>query len=242
MKMANTTAQPGPALGARGAQQKRDAERHRGPGVAGVVNEVGQQRDAVGRRVHERLDDGREGQDGEGDQDDAYPFARALDGRVHQAVRVTMTIVSVVVAVVVRDPVGRCGRVRHVLCLGLVGGGWRASPCERQVLNVRDGFVEQLADVVVVQRIHHVPALAPAGDQPQMAQQAELVGDRRALHTDVLSQFADRARAGVKPSEDAQSARRSECLHRVGDDPREALVEFVGLALGSSVCHAQDYS
>jgi len=104
-----------------------------------------------------------------------------------------------------------------------------------QVLNVRDGFVEQLADVVVMKRIDHIAALAMACDQPEMAQQAELVRHRRGFHADVLRQFADRARASMKPAEDAQSARRSESLHRVGDDLREAVVEFVGLGLEASV-------
>lgn len=105
------------------------------------------------------------------------------------------------------------------------------------MLDVRDGFIEQLADVVVMQRVHDVATLTSAPHQPEMPQEAELVGDRRGVHADVLREFTDRARASAQPAEDVQAARGRECLHRVGDDPGEALVELVGRVLPASVCH-----
>ena len=63
----------GATLGALRAQQEGDAERDGGEGVAGVVDEVGEQRDAVGGDVDERLDGRCEGQDAKRGDDDPDP-------------------------------------------------------------------------------------------------------------------------------------------------------------------------
>ena len=55
------------------------------------------------------------------------------------------------------------------------------------MLDVGDGLLQQLADVIVVQRVDDAPSVAVPGDQPEMAQQAQLVRDGRALHADRVS-------------------------------------------------------
>ena len=47
-----------------------------------------------------------------------------------------------------------------------------------QMLDMADGLFEEITDVVVVQVVYDLPALAPPDDQPQMTQDAKLVRDR----------------------------------------------------------------
>lgn len=103
------------------------------------------------------------------------------------------------------------------------------------MLDVCDRLIEQLADVLVVQRIDDLAALAPASHQPEMAQEAKLMGDGRGFHAYVPRQFAHRAGRGVKAAEDAQSTRRRECLHSVGDHLGKVLIQRVRLDLCVSV-------
>ncbi len=53
------------------------------------------------------------------------------------------------------------------------------------MLGVEDGLVEQRGDVVVVQRVDDLAPDALADDQPEVTQQAQLVGDRRASISEV---------------------------------------------------------
>ena len=71
------------------------------------------------------------------------------------------------------------------------------------MLDVSDGFLEQLADVVVVQCVDDVAPLAVAGDQAEVAQQAQLVRDRGGLHPDGRCELGDSAGTGLQPAEDA---------------------------------------
>jgi hypothetical protein len=47
------------------------------------------------------------------------------------------------------------------------------------VLGVRDGLLEQLADVVVVQVVDDASAVALADHESEMSQQTKLMGNRR---------------------------------------------------------------
>jgi hypothetical protein len=78
------------------AQQERRGERDGGQGVAGIVDQVGQQRDAVGGDVDRGLYQRGCGQDAKRGGDDPQPLARTRDRRIDQAV-----------AVIVRVPVRR---------------------------------------------------------------------------------------------------------------------------------------
>jgi hypothetical protein len=71
------------------------------------------------------------------------------------------------------------------------------------MLDVSDGLLEQLADVVVVQRVDDVASLAVTGDQAKMAQQPQLVRDRGRLHPDGGGELGHGARTGLQPAEDA---------------------------------------
>jgi len=72
---------------------------------------------------------------------------------------------------------------------------------QAQVLHVGDGLLEQLGDVVVVEVVDDLTTVAPPDDEAQVTQDAQLVGDRRALHADVSSQLVDPAGAGGQSPE-----------------------------------------
>ena len=78
----------GPALGARAAQGEGDRERDRGGGVAEVVDEVGEQRDAARGDEDDELGDRGRAEDEQREADGAQALARALDRLVDEAVAV----------------------------------------------------------------------------------------------------------------------------------------------------------
>ena len=86
-------------LGGDGAQQERDPQRDRGERVAGVVDQVGQQRDAPGAHEDQQLREGGHEQDREARADDPQPVARARDRAVDQPMAVPVAVIRVVVAV-----------------------------------------------------------------------------------------------------------------------------------------------
>jgi hypothetical protein len=91
---------------------------------------------------------------------------------------------------------------------------------EAQVLGVRDGLGKERADVIIVQRIDDPSASTLAQDEPEVSQDAQLLGDRGLLHPDVLREDRDRACPGTETTEDAHPARNRQCLHRLRDHPR----------------------
>lgn len=92
------------------------------------------------------------------------------------------------------------------------------------MFNVGHCLMQQLAYMVVVQLIDHTAALPLPADKTKMAQQTQLMRNRRGLHADMPGQVANRARSSVEPTKDVEAAWRGECLHRVGNDSRESLV------------------
>ena len=91
-KIAKDDEQPREALGAGRAQRERDAERDRRRGVAEVVDEIGEQRDAAGRDEHRDLRERGDAEDEQREQHGPHALARALDRVVHQAVRVAVVV------------------------------------------------------------------------------------------------------------------------------------------------------
>jgi hypothetical protein len=88
------------ALGARRPQGEGNRQRDRGGGVAEVVDEVGEQGDAVGGNEDEGLGDRGRAEHAERERHRADALARALDARVDEPVRVGMRV-------------GGVGRRRH---------------------------------------------------------------------------------------------------------------------------------
>src|SRR5579884_819496 len=80
-----------------------------------------------------------------------------------------------------------------------------------------DGLSEQGADVIVVNRIDHLAAIALADHEAEVAQHSQLLGDRRLLHTDLVSEVSHRAGTGRESAEDADPTWRRERLHRLRD-------------------------
>jgi len=79
---------------------------------------------------------------------------------------------------------------------------------EAEMLSVVDRLVQEHRDMAVVQGVNHGPAVALAGDQAEMAQHPELMGDGRLLHPDHGGKLGDGNRALAEPAQDAQPARR----------------------------------
>ena len=90
-------AQPSVALGTVGAQQEGDGQRDGCERVAGVVDQVRQQRDAAGSDVDCCLRDRRGGQNGERRADDQQPVARSLDRCVDEPMAVLRSVAAMIV-------------------------------------------------------------------------------------------------------------------------------------------------
>ena len=75
----------------------------------------------------------------------------------------------------------------------LAAASLRRPVCAR-CADMADRLVEQRRDVLVVQRVEALASVALGHDQPMLAQDAQLVGDRRLLHADRRHQLADRVR------------------------------------------------
>ena len=85
------------------------------------------------------------------------------------------------------------------------------------VLDVVQRLVQEVGNVRVMERVYDTAAAPLANDEPQVAEQAQLVGDCRSLHTDGLGERVHRARSLAQASEDTNAARRRQCLHRLGN-------------------------
>jgi hypothetical protein len=103
-----------------------------------------------------------------------------------------------------------------------------AGQADLDVLDVRDRFVEQMGDVIVVQVVDDAAPVATSDHEPEMAKQSQLVRDRRRLHFDRLGQLAHAQRARAQPAQDPHPARRGQRLHGVGDCTGEVQVKPIG--------------
>jgi hypothetical protein len=93
------------------------------------------------------------------------------------------------------------------------------------VFDVVDRLGDEVADMVVVQGVDDAVAVAAPGDEPKVAQEPKLVRDRRCLELHVTGEFGDRARRLPQPRQDANPARSSERLHRLGNFVSEIRVD-----------------
>ena len=85
------------------------------------------------------------------------------------------------------------------------------------MLDVVEGLVEEFGDVVVVEGVDDRAAVALAGDQAEVAQQAELVGAGGLFHADGVGEVGDRAGAFLEPGQDQQPGRGGQGLEGGGD-------------------------
>lgn len=105
------------------------------------------------------------------------------------------------------------------------------------MLDVRDRLVEELADVLVVQLVLDAAPVAPPDDEPEMTQDAQLMGHRRRLHPDVLGELGHRAGPDPQATEDSHAARGRERLHRLSHNARERRIESVSVDEAAAVRH-----
>lgn len=109
------------------------------------------------------------------------------------------------------------------------------------MLDMTDRSLQQLANVLVMQVVDDLPAIALARHEPKMAKHAQLLRDGRRLHRDRARELANTERAAAQLPENADAARRGERLHRVSDGLRERAIEFLSSAK-RTVCHAASIS
>ena len=83
--------------------------------------------------------------------------------------------------------------------------------------NVVGRFLQQNADMTVVQVVEHMPAAPLANNKTQVAENPQLMRNSRLLHPDRLGQLAHRARALAKPGENKNATGRRKRLHRLRD-------------------------
>jgi hypothetical protein len=102
---------------------------------------------------------------------------------------------------------------------GLVQRG-RVVQAEAQMLAVVDGFVQEPGDVIVVEGVNGGLALPRTGDQTEVAEQAQLVGNRGVFHADVGRELGDRTGLAAQPGQDQQPAGGSQRLHGLRDRGR----------------------
>lgn len=94
------------------------------------------------------------------------------------------------------------------------GGVAEAEP---QVLDVEEGLFQKLGDVAVVEGVDDGAATAFPGDEPEIAQQAELVGAGGGFHAHSIGEVAYRARAFLEAGEDVQPRRGGQGLEGGSD-------------------------
>jgi len=63
------------------------------------------------------------------------------------------------------------------------------------VLDVVQRLIQEVGNVRVMERVDDAAAAPLADDEPQVTEQAQLVGDRRSLHTDRLGERIHRTRS-----------------------------------------------
>src|SRR3954470_18339134 len=128
-------------------------------------------------------------------------------------------------------------RAALTLGLGELTSGRRACESRSEVLDVRDGLFEQLADVVVVEVVDDAATVAVPDDKSEVTEQPQLVRDCGRLHLHGLRELVDGARTSLEPAEYADAAGRRERLHRLRDDAGERRVQPVAASVRLSVGH-----
>jgi hypothetical protein len=86
-----------------------------------------------------------------------------------------------------------------------------------RLLDVRHGEPEQLDDVLIVERIEHLPARTPGSDEPHSAQQPQLMRDGGLADSDEAGNVAHAKIAGRQRIQNPDAGRISEDTERLGD-------------------------
>ena len=97
--------------------------------------------------------------------------------------------------------------------------------------NVVGRLLQQNPDVAVMERVEHIAAAPLTNNQTQVAQDAQLMRDRRLLHSDRIRQLVHRAGAFAQPRENADATWSRERLHRLGNLAGGFCVDRGGLGL-----------
>lgn len=88
----------------------------------------------------------------------------------------------------------------------LVGGAqWCVTDSHAQMLHVEERLVEEFGDMVVVERVDDRAAVAFAGHEAEVAQQAQLVGAGGGFHTGGVGEVADGAGAFLEAGQDVEA-------------------------------------
>ncbi len=110
------------------------------------------------------------------------------------------------------------------------------------MLDVGDRLLEELADVLVMERVDDAPPLPVTGHEPEVPEEPELVRHRGGLHGDRGRQGVHGTGAGMQTPEDPYPAGGGERLHRVREHADERLIQLVGCAALATMAHAAQIS
>ncbi len=110
------------------------------------------------------------------------------------------------------------------------------------MLDVGDRLLEELTDVLVMERVDNAPPVPVTGHQPEVPEKPELVRHGRGLHGDRGGQGIHRTRPGMQTAEDPDPTRRRKRLHRVREHADERLVQLVGCPALAAMAHAVEVS
>jgi len=110
------------------------------------------------------------------------------------------------------------------------------------MLNVEDGFLEQVADVGVVERVDRPSPDSLSYNKPEMAQQPQLMRDRRLLHLERVREVTYRAGCLAQAGENPNSAAGCERLHRLRHLPGGIdIKQSYRRVTMNAVTHTQDH-
>ena len=102
------------------------------------------------------------------------------------------------------------------------------------MLDVKDGLVEQLGDVVVMQRVDDAAALPVADHKTEVTQLTQLVRNRGGLHPNRVGEITDRARAVPEAPKDLHAAGRGQHLHAIGHQSGQLAVDLCRPSVAAS--------
>lgn len=105
------------------------------------------------------------------------------------------------------------------------------------MLDMKHRLIKQLRDVIVVQGVDDMTALAFTDHQAQIAQLTQLMRDRRGLHPHRVSEIAHRAWTFPQAPQDLHAAWRRQDLHPLRDQPSKPYVDRCGRLVAVSVTH-----
>lgn len=82
--------------------------------------------------------------------------------------------------------------------------------------DMSESLFDECRNVIVMERVEHPAAVTKPGDETEMAQHAQMIGDRVLLHAHLSGQFPDWTGGMEKTIQDLYTYGRGQRLHDLG--------------------------